>query len=48
MVTAISIVFANKGDSFGAAGSGEEHFLKENPFPVEWRGCGSSWRTMPK
>jgi len=33
MVTAISIVFANKGDSFGAAGSGEEHFLKGKPVP---------------
>jgi hypothetical protein len=27
--TSISIVFANKGDSFGAAGSAEEHFDKD-------------------
>ena len=32
-ITAISIVFANKGDSFGAAGSGEEHFIKGKPVP---------------
>lgn len=32
-VTAISIVFANKGDSFGAAGGGEEHFIKGKPVP---------------
>jgi hypothetical protein len=32
-VTAISIVFANKGDSFGSAGSGEEHFIKGKPVP---------------
>lgn len=32
-VTGISIVFANKGDSFGAAGRGEEHFIKGSPVP---------------
>ncbi len=32
-VTGISIVFANKGDSFGAAGSGEDHFLEGKPVP---------------
>ncbi|MEC5129179.1 C39 family peptidase [Verrucomicrobiales bacterium BCK34] len=32
-VTSISIVFANKGDSFGARGSGEEHFIKGKPVP---------------
>ncbi len=32
-VTAISIVFANKGDSFSASGSGEEHFIKGQPVP---------------
>ncbi|HQW28932.1 MAG TPA: C39 family peptidase [Verrucomicrobiales bacterium] len=32
-VTAISIVFANKGDSFGAGGRGEEHFIKGKPVP---------------
>ncbi|MCB1235827.1 MAG: C39 family peptidase [Verrucomicrobiae bacterium] len=32
-VTGLSIVFANKGDSFGSAGSGEEHFIKGKPVP---------------
>jgi len=32
-VTSISIVFANKGDSFGSRGSGEEHFIKGKPVP---------------
>lgn len=32
-VTAISIVFANKGDSFSTSGSGEEHFIKGEPVP---------------
>lgn len=32
-VTSLSIVFANKGDFFGAAGSGEEHFVKGKPVP---------------
>ncbi len=32
-VTGLSIVFANKGDSLAAAGSGEEHFLKGQPVP---------------
>ncbi len=32
-VTGISIVFANKGDSFGAKGKGEEHFIKGKPVP---------------
>lgn len=32
-VTGISIVFANKGDSFAAGGSGEEHFLEGKPVP---------------
>ncbi len=32
-VTALSIVFANKGDSFGAAGGGEDHFIKGKPVP---------------
>lgn len=32
-VTSVSLVFANKGDSFGAAGSGEEHFIKGKPVP---------------
>lgn len=32
-VSGVSIVFANKGDSFGAAGSGEEHFIKGKPVP---------------
>jgi len=30
-VSSLSIVFANKGDFFGAAGSGEEHFVKGEP-----------------
>lgn len=32
-VSGISLVFANKGDSFGARGSGEEHFIKGKPVP---------------
>ncbi len=32
-VTGISLVFANKGDSFGARGAGEEHFIKGKPVP---------------
>ncbi len=32
-VSGISIVFANKGDSFGSRGSGEEHFIKGKPVP---------------
>ncbi len=32
-VTSLSIVFANKGDFFGAAGSGEDHFVKGKPVP---------------
>lgn len=32
-VTAISLVYANKGDSFGAAGGGEQHFIKGKPVP---------------
>ncbi|MBL9153157.1 MAG: C39 family peptidase [Verrucomicrobiales bacterium] len=32
-VSGISIVFANKGDSFGAAGGGEQHFIKGKPVP---------------
>ena len=32
-VSSISIVFANKGDSFGARGGGEEHFIKGKPVP---------------
>ena len=32
-VTGISIVYANKGDSFGAAGSGEDHFIQGKPVP---------------
>ncbi|MCB1064244.1 MAG: C39 family peptidase [Verrucomicrobiae bacterium] len=32
-VSGISLVFANKGDSFGAAGAGEEHFIKGKPVP---------------
>jgi hypothetical protein len=32
-VTGLSIVYANKGDSFGAAGGGEEHFIKGKPVP---------------
>lgn len=32
-VTGLSIVFANKGDSFGSAGGGEEHFIKGKPVP---------------
>lgn len=32
-VTGMSIVFANKGDSFGAAGGGEQHFIKGKPVP---------------
>ncbi len=30
-VTSLSVVYANKGDSFSAKGSGEEHFDKEAP-----------------
>jgi hypothetical protein len=33
LVTGLSIVFANKGDSFGSAGGGEEHFIKGKPVP---------------
>jgi len=33
-VSGISIVFANKGDFFGAAGSGEDHFVKGKPAPT--------------
>jgi len=33
LVTAISLVYANKGDSFGAAGGGEQHFIKGKPVP---------------
>jgi hypothetical protein len=33
-VTALSVVFANKGDLFGAKGSGEMHFDKDTP-PAE-------------
>ena len=32
-VSSLSIVFANKGDFFGAAGSGEDHFVKGKPVP---------------
>lgn len=32
-VTGISIVFANKGDSFSSAGSGEDHFIEGKPVP---------------
>lgn len=32
-VTSLSIVFANKGDFFGAAGSGEDHFVKGKTVP---------------
>ncbi|MDF1860640.1 MAG: C39 family peptidase [Verrucomicrobiales bacterium] len=32
-VTGISIVFANKGDSYQTAGSGEDHFIKGKPVP---------------
>ena len=32
-VSSISIVFANKGDFFSAAGSGENHFIKGKPVP---------------
>lgn len=32
-VTGLSIVFANKGDSFAAAGRGTEHFIKGKPVP---------------
>lgn len=32
-VTSLSIVFANKGDFFAAAGRGEEHFIKGEPVP---------------
>lgn len=32
-VTGLSIVFANKGDSFAAAGRGVEHFIKGKPVP---------------
>ncbi len=32
-VSGISIVFANKGDFFGAAGSGEDHFVKGKAVP---------------
>ncbi|MCB1230656.1 MAG: C39 family peptidase, partial [Verrucomicrobiae bacterium] len=32
-VTGLSLVFANKGDSFGAQGSGEEHFIEGKPVP---------------
>lgn len=32
-VTSLSIVFANKGDSFSNAGRGEEHFIKGEPVP---------------
>jgi len=37
-VTAISIVFANKGDSFGAGGRGEDHFIKGKPVPEGMEG----------
>lgn len=37
-VTSISIVFANKGDSFGALGSGEEHFIKGEEVPRSMEG----------
>lgn len=32
-VTSLSIVYANKGDFFGAAGKGENHFIKGKPVP---------------
>lgn len=32
-VTGASLVFANKGDSFGARGAGEEHFIQGKPVP---------------
>lgn len=32
-VTGISIVFANKGDSYSESGRGEEHFVKGKPVP---------------
>ncbi|MEM9281118.1 MAG: C39 family peptidase [Verrucomicrobiota bacterium] len=32
-ITSVSIVFANKGDSFSAAGSAEEHFIQGKPVP---------------
>lgn len=37
-VTSISIVFANKGDSFRALGSGEKHFIKGEPVPEDMEG----------
>ena len=37
-VTAISIVFANKGDSFSTGGRGEEHFIKGKPVPEGMEG----------
>jgi hypothetical protein len=37
-VTGISIVFANKGDSFGAGGRGEDHFIKGKPVPEGMEG----------
>jgi hypothetical protein len=38
VVTSISIVFANKGDSFSAGGSGEDHFIKGQPVPEGMEG----------
>lgn len=32
-VTSVSIVFANKGDSFRSRGSGEDHFIEGKPVP---------------
>lgn len=32
-VSGISLVFANKGDSFGSRGSGEQHFIRGEPVP---------------
>tara|TARA_R110002096_G_scaffold308757_1_gene503272 strand:+ start:1831 stop:3282 length:1452 start_codon:yes stop_codon:yes gene_type:complete len=32
-ITSLSIVFANKGDSFSAGGSGEDHFINGKPVP---------------
>jgi len=32
-VSSLSIIFANKGDFFGAIGSGEDHFIKGKPVP---------------
>jgi hypothetical protein len=33
--TSLSLVFANRGDSFGAKGSAEEHFDRDEPLPAD-------------